>query len=199
MPRPRSYSQSKLIDDALLQFWRCGFNATSIDDLVIATGTSRRALYGSYGGKRELFLACFPRYQSTIVDAAFARVERADATLSEVAAYLETQIAAAEIAGLPGPGCFVANAATETAPHDPEIRKLVQQHNGRLKRGFAAIVEKAARRPSSNEVDRLATTFVVFANGLWSMSRVTADAHELRAAAKQFLDYVEGSLAHDTN
>ncbi|MEM6902905.1 MAG: acetate--CoA ligase family protein, partial [Pseudomonadota bacterium] len=44
--------------------------------------------------------------------------DRPPADLDAIAQYFETQISAAEQAGLPGPGCFVANAATEVAPHD---------------------------------------------------------------------------------
>jgi TetR/AcrR family transcriptional regulator, transcriptional repressor for nem operon len=199
MPRPKTYSPSKLIEDALLQFWLVGYNATSIDELVQATGSSRRALYDTYGGKRQLFLACFPHYQTSIVDPAFARVEQRGATLSDVADYFEAQILNAEDIGLPGPGCFVANAATETAPHDDDVRELVLAHNERLKGGFANVLAKMGDKLSAAEIDQLAMAFVIFTNGLWSMSRVIADATMLRAAVAQFLQQIEGAFGHGTN
>ena len=87
-------------------------------DLVEATDVSRHGIYSTFGSKKEAFLACFERYQNRVFSPAFNAVERADADLKSIAAYFEFQISQGEIAGLPGPGCFVANSATEVAPHD---------------------------------------------------------------------------------
>lgn len=148
-----------------------------MDDLVRVTGSSRHALYAEFGGKRDLFLACFAPYRDQVVSPAFAQVEAPGAGLPQIAAYFETQIARAETAGLPGPGCLVANTATELAPHDPDAAAEVARHNARLAAGFANALRN----------DELAYALVVFATGLWSLSRVTDDADGLRRAVKLFL------------
>jgi len=38
-------------------FWAEGYEATSMQDLVEAMGINRGSLYGTFGGKRALFLA----------------------------------------------------------------------------------------------------------------------------------------------
>ncbi len=38
-------------------FWRKGYEATSIDDLVQATGINRASMYGTFGSKEGLLLA----------------------------------------------------------------------------------------------------------------------------------------------
>jgi TetR/AcrR family transcriptional regulator, transcriptional repressor for nem operon len=197
MARSKSYSTDSLLESALGQFWNAGFYASSIDDLVTATGTSRRALYGGFGSKEGLFLACFPQYQASVVDPAFARVEQSGATLSNVESYFEHQIAGAEAAGLPGPGCFVANAATEVAPHNESVRDLVQAHNARLKRGFANALSNSCAEPlPADALDGLAMTIVLFANGLWSASRVIENGDELRTVAADFIKLIKGRLDH---
>ncbi|MCF4167472.1 TetR/AcrR family transcriptional regulator [Zavarzinia compransoris] len=196
MPRTKSHTPHSLADDALAVFWNAGFGATSMDDLVRATGVSRHGIYGDFGGKRALFLACFDRYQDLVVTPAFAAVERPGAGLAEISAYFEHQIGAAEALGLPGPGCFVANAATEVAPHDAGVREKVAQHNDRLRRGFAnALRAGAGPAPDDRMIARLAETALVFATGLWSLSRVADTAGGLRQAAADFIAALERMLS----
>jgi TetR/AcrR family transcriptional regulator, transcriptional repressor for nem operon len=194
MPRPKTYLPDALVDAALLQFWSVGYCATSMDDLVRVTASSRRALYLEFGGKRDLYLACFERYRESVVDPAFARVELRSANLSSIKDYFFFQIAKAEAAGLPGPGCFVANAATEAAPEDDAVQKIVCSHNERLRLGFENSIRASAPRRTRAQAEReknLATALLVFANGLWSLSRVTSNANDLRNAVNAMLTLIE--------
>ncbi|MCB1493175.1 MAG: TetR/AcrR family transcriptional regulator [Rhodobiaceae bacterium] len=198
MPRPKTHSPTSLTDSALAVFWTSGFFATSMDDLVRATGVSRHGIYGDFGGKRALFLACFQRYQDLVVTPAFAAVERPGAGLTEIRGYFEFQIAAAEQSGLPGPGCFVANMATEVAPHDTDVRDKVREHNDRLKAGFASAVWNALSPSHSMddaEISDVAQSILVFATGLWSMSRIVSSADDLRGAVASFMLSLERRLA----
>ena len=194
MPRPTSFTPDDLVDRALQQFWAKGFHASSMDDLVTATGVSRHGIYTSFGGKQALFLACFARYQSQVVTPAFARVEAPGATLDSVAAYYEHLIALGEAAGLPGPGCFVANAATETAPSDPDVMAEVARHNDRLRRGFAAALQNTAPGHPPQQVQALAEVLVIFTNGLWTLSRSARDGAVLRASVQTCLRCIADSL-----
>ena len=119
-----------------------GYNATSLDDLVNATGVSRHGIYGDFGGKRALFLASLDHYSEAVVTPAFAEVEAGGADLTTVAGYFEHQIRRAEGPGLPGRGCLMANTMTEVAPRDDEVRKLVSAHADRLRYGFANALAK---------------------------------------------------------
>lgn len=63
MPRPISFTTDQLAGRALQHFWVHGFHASSMDDLVKATGISRHGIYATFGGKKALFMACFDQYQ----------------------------------------------------------------------------------------------------------------------------------------
>ncbi len=184
MPRLKAYQPEALLDSALHQFWTHGFTATSIDDLVRACGVSRHGLYSEHQGKAALFLACFERYKKTVVDPAFEQVEAEGAGLEEIAAYFEAQIALAQASGLPGPGCFVGNAATEVAPHDAKVKGAVDAHNSRLSDGFRRALETAG---VAENVAESAENLVIFAAELWAMSRLTEDAAALRRSVRTHL------------
>jgi TetR/AcrR family transcriptional repressor of nem operon len=109
-------------------FWTHGYYATSIDDLVRATGIGRHGLYGEFGDKRGVFIAAAQVYREAVVSPAFAPVEVPGAGLADVRAYLETQTGLAVARGLPGPGCLMANTMTESGPHDEGFGNLVRCH-----------------------------------------------------------------------
>lgn len=58
MGRPRTFSESDVVASASAVFARRGFTATSVDDLVRATGVGRASLYGAFGSKDGLFQRC---------------------------------------------------------------------------------------------------------------------------------------------
>lgn len=187
MPRPTSFTPDILAERALQQFWSHGFFASSMDDLVKATGVSRHGIYATFGGKKELFLACFDCYQHSVVTPAFQVVEEADADLTSIAIYFERQITLGETVGLPGPGCFVANSATEVAPTDVEVMQQVKHHNDRLKRGFASALKTSMPSVKTDRAANLAEVMLIFTNGLWTQSRSVDNAEILRRAVKNFL------------
>ncbi|MEO1574877.1 MAG: TetR/AcrR family transcriptional regulator, partial [Pseudomonadota bacterium] len=151
-------------------------------------------IYTTFGNKHALFLACFDRYQHTVVTPAFSTVESPDADTSNVAKYFAAQISRAEAAGLPGPGCFVANSATEVAPADPDVMEKVRQHNERLKQGFAQALLSSAPQIETTRADELADVMVIFTNGLWTTSRNVSDAAVLRRAADHFIDLLHRAV-----
>lgn len=180
-----------MLEGALVHFWFNGFARSSMDDLVSATGASRHAIYSEFGSKEGLFAAVLDRYVDTVVTPAFAQVEAPGAGLQEIAGYWEFQIKRGEEAGLPGPGCLLANTMTERAPHAPGVEQVVAAHNDRLRAGFRNALRgpgiAARHRSSKQSIDGMAWALAIFSNGLWSQSRVTPDARPLRNATKTMI------------
>lgn len=195
MPRPRLLPRETIIPAAMRQFWRRGYHATSMEDLILATGASRAAIYEEIGGKRALYLACFPAYQAHIVSPALRGLDSPGAGLEAIAFYFETQISLAESQGLPGPGCLVANAATETAPHDPDVAACVRAHNRRLHNAFETALGHAC--PALRQAERadLAAFVTLTAQGLWSMSRSAESAKPLRTHGHVLLNLLRARLS----
>lgn len=183
---------------AMDRFWSHGYGATSVDDLVTETGASRHALYQAFGGKRSLFLACLDAYPDAAVTPGFARVDRKDADLSDIAAFLEHQIGITYSRGLPGRGCLFANAMTEVAPHDADVAKRVRRHNERLAAGFRNALKNsipAGRKVPGALLNELSFFLAVSAQGLWSASRTIDDASVLRRYATALLDLVKHRIS----
>uniref|UniRef100_UPI001CF1B65F TetR/AcrR family transcriptional regulator n=1 Tax=Hymenobacter terricola TaxID=2819236 RepID=UPI001CF1B65F len=63
MARPQEFDTAAALHKAMGVFWRKGYEATSLVNLLEATGLSKSSLYSSFGGKRALFLAAFDAYR----------------------------------------------------------------------------------------------------------------------------------------
>src|ERR1700734_641871 len=61
--RPRQYDPERALANAAEAFWKHGYAATSLDDLVAATGMNRPSLYAAFGDKGDLYLKTLQRYQ----------------------------------------------------------------------------------------------------------------------------------------
>ncbi len=194
MPKPRTYERSDLIKAAMEQFWVHGFYATSIRDLVAATGVSRHGLYAEFDDKHGIFLAALESYLETFVVEAFGRVEDEAASVRQIRDYFEYLIALAEENGLPGPGCLMANSMVEVGPHEEAFKAVIQRHLDRLRAGFArALVTGQARGEVDPSLDaqRFAEFLTISAQGLWSASRMICDAEHLRAYVDTLLAPLE--------
>ncbi len=55
LARPKNYQRQDVIVQALNVFWRKGYAATSLSDLMEATGLNKRSIYNEFGNKEQLF------------------------------------------------------------------------------------------------------------------------------------------------
>jgi TetR/AcrR family transcriptional regulator, transcriptional repressor for nem operon len=198
MVKSKSYDPNEVPVRAAMQFWKHGYHATSMEDLVAATGVSRHGLYADFSDKRGLFVAAFAAYVDTVVTPAFAPVEAPGAGFAQIRGFFETQIALAESAGLPGPGCLVSNTMVEAGPHDEQFDRLVKTHLARITAGFRAALAHESRQlrdPPKLNLDSLAFRLTVSAQGLWSISRTLAHASVLRTFARELINDIQEKFA----
>lgn len=184
MARPRSKSRDDLISSAMAVFWKNGFNATSVEDLVAATGVGRGGIYSDFDGKEDLFLACLEAYRARFADPAIDLLREGGDGLYPIAAYFDYFISLHEKHGLPGPGCFIASTMTELAHHHPDTRRVVNEHSAALKAAFETSLAAACRtgntRLDKAEIAGIAEFLVTSSQGLWSYGKSISDIRILK-------------------
>lgn len=62
--RPKVFDRDAALDKAMTLFWQHGYEATSLSDLVEATGAKAPTLYAEFTNKEGLFRAVLDRYIS---------------------------------------------------------------------------------------------------------------------------------------
>lgn len=85
MARPRSFDQTEIIIKAGKLFARMGYNATSVDDLVLETGLQRGSLYKAFGSKRNLFVLALAETAEHFSPTSSSHVELLIVALKELA------------------------------------------------------------------------------------------------------------------
>ncbi|MEJ2621226.1 MAG: TetR/AcrR family transcriptional regulator, partial [Candidatus Thiodiazotropha sp.] len=132
------------LESAMLLFWRKGYEATSLQDLLRATGLSKSSLYQTFGNKHALFESSIARYRRDMVMAMRAMLDDTDSgwsfieqTFSGVADETKGKYARR--------GCLVMNTASEFAQSDPVIARLVKQATKAFTDVFESAVTRAQR------------------------------------------------------
>lgn len=192
MSRPRQFEPEDVLDQAMREFWARGYRATSVDDLVRATGVRPGSLYGAFpGGKRAVFLGSLDRYSKLIVPEKLRDLDRSGASVAEVRAYFDGLVA--DLLTPEGRhGCLLVNTAVESAAEDDEIAAVVRGHLARLEACFTRALRNALRRrevPPTTDAAAAARLLVATSQGLMVMGKATPDTAVLRSI-------VESAFAH---
>lgn len=120
----KQFDQLQTLGAALSVFWKQGFEATSMQDLVEHMGINRASMYQTYGNKHSLFLAALDRYIELSLAELAGMLEQHGTRLDALHALFGTIL----LRSLQGDmaGCLVNNAAVELGPHDQGIREKVR-------------------------------------------------------------------------
>ena len=139
--RPRSFDVDAVTASALRVLWRQGYDATSIDELVEATGLSPSSLYGTFGSKRGLFDAALARYDRDM-DAVLGPLANGSGGIDDVVGFLDR---VRPFVAAPGnPGCFMVNTTTELAARDPDATERTRRYRERIRSSLQAAFVRAA-------------------------------------------------------
>jgi len=148
MARPRQFDPDKAVAAAMELFWREGYDGVSFDDLVQATGASRRGLYSLWNGKEALFAAAIQRYRQEIGDHFFAELEQPGAGRVALEAFWERFEQAARHLG--ARSCLVMKTAQHPMARVPAVAAEIDAYNERLRLAFEGAL---ARAVTAGEVD----------------------------------------------
>jgi TetR/AcrR family transcriptional repressor of nem operon len=142
MAGKKSFLPDQALDKAMGLFWKQGYEASSVEDLVLCTGLGRGSLYDTFGDKHALYLAALKRYHAAF-QGQVAVLQDQTGTLYEILeSFFQTCIE--NLLNDPARrGCFLVNATLEMAPHDPEVNRIVQSALKEIEEGFYRLLIKA--------------------------------------------------------
>jgi TetR/AcrR family transcriptional regulator, transcriptional repressor for nem operon len=111
------------LDAAVLCFWKQGYEATSVRDLVEHTGITAASLYNAFGDKRALYEKALDHY---VEDSIADRIRRCRSLppLQAIEAFFN-EIVKRSLDDPDRKGCMLVNAALDGTPNDPAFRKVV--------------------------------------------------------------------------
>ena len=141
MARPREFDEAQVLDQAMEAFWAHGYEATSVADLMEATGLAKGSLYKGFGDKRSLFLRALERYLGRGLDGLRALSGDGASGAESLRHWLSVIVSMATCSGV-RKGCMAVNCTVELAPHDEEVRAILRRQERSVERVYAELVER---------------------------------------------------------
>lgn len=130
MPRIEEFDKLSVLKQAMNVFWEKGYNGTSMQDLVDATGLNRSSIYNSFGSKLELYQNTLSHYQKETGGMFQRALLKASNPLEAIRMIFEGFLP--EILGdTKSKGCFSMNCKAEMGNQHNDIRKWLldtQEH-----------------------------------------------------------------------
>ena len=184
MARPREFDMEEVLDAAINTFWTQGYEATSMTDLVKATGLQKGSIYKAFDGKHDLFMKSLSRYLEGAYQMMRVVLFEAESPVEGLRAWLHSVVFLCRDQSVQR-GCLALNTAVELGPHDAAVSALLQSHYARASRLLIETIENGQRTGQIRTdlaAQQLAKTLFVFGAGLLSTSKVlrdTVDAEEM--------------------
>ena len=188
MPRTKEFEPGEALDAAMQLFWRNGYAATSIRDLLDGMGIGYGSLYNTFGDKHALFLACLDRFREL-------RTSWIDEVLEDSGLSGIEEVFRRTVDGLvgfePRRGCLLANTAVELGPHDAEVAAKISRYVRHTEAVFERAViraQEAGEIPADRDPRALARFLVNALHGLRVLARVGTERAVLEDAVRVALD-----------
>ncbi|KMN36145.1 TetR family transcriptional regulator [Chromobacterium sp. LK1] len=184
--RPREFDRDQALKQAMLAFWRRGYESTSMSDLVAALGIASARIYAAFGSKEDLFreaVALYTAGDGGFADLALRQEEDVAAAIERMlhdAVMLYTQPDSPQ-------GCMVVSAATNCSEQNDGVLEWLraQRHErtqsvmDRLRRGVAD-----GQLGPDTDVDALGDFYAVQLHGISVQARDGVPRERLLAAVR---------------
>ncbi|KGT91629.1 TetR family transcriptional regulator [Erwinia typographi] len=127
--RPKTFDREAALDKALELFWRYGYEATSLSDLVEATGAKAPTLYAEFTNKEGLFRAAVDRYTEKFADQRQAALACPESCVQKgVEAYFRST-AACFTDGQKPAGCFFICTSTVLSADSTDVANMLRDRH----------------------------------------------------------------------
>lgn len=193
MPWEKAFDMDDAVDRATEVFWSKGYEATSLSDLLEATGINRGSFYNAFGSKKKLFVQSILKYEREQRRQVLEEFAALNDPVLAINKLFDAIIAQSET-DKARKGCFLVNTALDLPNHEPDIQKTVRKSlkgteaffEGQLKIG-----KEQGVIPDHVDTETAAKGLLALLVGVRVLARGIFDARGLKAIKKQALKIIE--------
>ncbi|PJF04543.1 TetR/AcrR family transcriptional regulator [Acinetobacter seifertii] len=190
--RTKEFETDEIADAAMQVFWRRGYAATSVQDLVDGTGLSRSSLYSTFQNKQGLYQKALQRYE-LLTTLNNVKLLSGSGSPKVLIRQLLINVVEDELNDSEHKGCLVANACLELAGHDEDVSQFVASNLQKLQHALESLLIKAQQSgeiTSTQNPRALASFFLNTMQGL----RVLGKGSPFEQRKQCLMDVVEVAL-----
>ena len=191
MARPVEFDEDKVLTNAMEQFWKEGYEASSVRKLLDCTGINRGTLYNSFGDKDTFFRACVEYYNMIVQKQIESSLK--DENLScwnAIEAYFEETISNVSHTQR-AMGCMLVNSLCESVNQNRVLRKLVRDSLMLIRKEFLVRLSEAKANKKLKKglgIDFAADVLMNTLYGLRVNSRSGRETKQLKMLVKHSID-----------
>ncbi|MCO6477189.1 MAG: TetR/AcrR family transcriptional regulator [Phaeodactylibacter sp.] len=180
MPRVKQFDEEEVLRKAMELFWKQGYHATSIQNLVDYLGINRASLYDAFEGKDILFEKAFQRYIKDYSAQAVAKLSRHQSARKALEAFFLSEAKeAVEDEGQKG--CFVVNTTTELVPNSKAWVQRITYQRKAMEHLFLQYLQRGVEQGEispEKDLHALSAYLFTFYNGLKVASKTHTSFRE---------------------
>lgn len=124
--RPKQFDRDRALESALDLFWRHGYEATSLADLVEVTGAKAPTLYAEFGNKEGMFRAAVERYLQKYTTCTNQLLEQDLPVAEIVEAYVRSSVEVFTDPDTPS-GCFMVCASAALSSASDDVAQMLRK------------------------------------------------------------------------
>ncbi|WP_298781737.1 TetR/AcrR family transcriptional regulator [uncultured Polaribacter sp.] len=148
MPKVETFDKEIVINKSLNVFHLKGYNLTSMQDLVNATGLNRSSIYNSFGSKLELYKLCLKSYQESSRNKINENIEASNCAISSLKSIFSLVITSNK--EFLKKGCLFNSCISEMANQEASINKILLNNQEYMIALFSGIIEKGQLKKQIN-------------------------------------------------
>ncbi len=193
MPRVKLFNEEDVLQKTIDLFWRKGYSATSIQDLVDFLGINRASLYDTFGGKKELFEKAFKRYKEANKNVIVNFLKNQSSVKNGLLKLFELHINAS-VCESGVRGCFIVNTTTELVPEDAVVHSILVENKNELEKIFYDYLKKGVEKGeiTKNKDLKLISSFLfTLLNGIMVTAKVKPNKKDLLSTVKTGLSVLD--------
>lgn len=181
MGRKKTFEREAVLDKAMNLFWKKGYHATSMQELVDALGINRASLYETFESKQNLFDLAIERY-SLINNQKIADFLYYQTTVRQGFLQLFELLIDAAVQDKDSKGCFVVNTTTELANNDLGVNKKMQDQKAAVEQLYFNYLQYGVNQgqisPYKN-IQTIASYIYSLQTGIYVISKMHSNREEL--------------------
>jgi TetR/AcrR family transcriptional repressor of nem operon len=193
MPRIKLFDKDEVLERAMLLFWKQGYSATSMQDLVTHLGINRASMYDTFGGKKELFKKALEHYRKTNTTG-LQKFFNSHPNVKQGMEELFQKAINETLNDQDRKGCFVVNTTTELLPGDEILTKELSKHRDFLLSLYESYLEKGQNNgqiKTDKDIKALANLFFLLYNGIKVVGKSSPEKESLLKGVQTALSLLE--------
>lgn len=182
MPRVKLFDEEEVLNKATELFWKKGFHATSMQDLVSHTGINRSSLYDTFGGKKELFDKALDHYRVTGAEEMRKSLNSSPDVKSSIRNLFSQALQGCDESRK---GCFVVNTTIELMPGDDEMKAVLTQNKSVVEGILHDLLlagEKNGQIPTGKDLKSIAGLLYALYSGIRVIAKIEPNQQQMMAS-----------------